>query len=177
MWCPPWFPKMHVKVLWSNSEHATPEDLNKIQRSVFMYSMHCYEHFAGSISTAFKGLLLKDLLKHYYLCWKISFFYNAVKTLVSLGWPKSEVGEWSRYQPDLWYFSPYLVILCSCIWLPRIVFYSFAKIVNYYSCREVWGLLCINSTANLRSNLLHLVWHRRWVKLPSFVRMMSGAKT
>jgi len=122
MWCPPWFPKMHVKVLWSNSEHATPEDLNKIQRSVFMYSMHCYEHFAGSISTAFKGLLLKDLLKHYYLCWKISFFYNAVKTLVSLGWPKSEVGEWSRYQPDLWYFSPYLVILCSCIWLPRIFF-------------------------------------------------------
>ena len=48
--------KMHVK------------DLNKIQRIVFMYLMHCYEHFAGSVSTAFKGLFLKHFLKHYYLC-------------------------------------------------------------------------------------------------------------
>uniref|UniRef100_A0A453JUT9 Nucleobase-ascorbate transporter 3 n=1 Tax=Aegilops tauschii subsp. strangulata TaxID=200361 RepID=A0A453JUT9_AEGTS len=34
------------------------------------------------------------------------------------------------------------------------------KFGNFHSCREVWGVLRINPVANLRSNLLHLVWYR-----------------
>lgn len=91
---------------------------------------------------------------------KTSFFFDAVKTLASLGWQKLEVGGWSRYQLGLWYSSPYLVICCFLFGsLERICNSSAQTVRSVFFCREIWGLLCIDPTADLCSNLLHLVRH------------------